>query len=187
MSSLSLSILSRSSSPRPNPQEDSLARESDVTVSNITPSKEYQGFAIWVISSICLGCWICWTTLPESILHHQLSIYYYPDRYWAVAIPSYSLMLMVFIYYFLALYNTEVLTLKLDDVCCIVDEHSHFPGDVDNAKGIDVSRQELIDSAVEYIHNAPSGVWDLPITLVNEVLYNDDDNDSDDDNDEINI
>ncbi|EGW33301.1 uncharacterized protein SPAPADRAFT_137815 [Spathaspora passalidarum NRRL Y-27907] len=163
-------MLSRSNSPRPN-QEDTLARESDVTVStNVTQNAEYKGFAVYVIATISLLVWISWTLLPESTLH-KLSIYYYPDRYWALAIPSYSLVLMAFIYWVLALYNTEVLTIPLNDIRTIVDEHSHFPGQSDEK----LTRKQLMDLACDYVHDAPSGVWDLPITLVNEVLYNNDD------------
>ncbi|RLV90371.1 Meiotically up-regulated protein [Spathaspora sp. JA1] len=164
-----MSVKSRSNSPRPF-QEDTLARESDVTVStNVTQNAEYKGFAIYVITTISLLVWISWTILPETILH-KLSIYYYPDRYWALAIPTYSLMLMAFIYWVLALYNTEVLTLPLNDIRTIVDEHSHFPGQELEGK---LTRDQLRQKACEYVHDAPSGVWDLPISLVNEVLYND--------------
>ncbi|KAG2735758.1 hypothetical protein G9P44_001972 [Scheffersomyces stipitis] len=148
--------------------EDKLARESDVTVStNITSYAEYKGFFVYVLSAFFLTSWIAWALLPERFLNDYLSIYYYPDKYWSLAVPSYSLMLMVYIYAALALYNTEVLTLPLDDVRNFVDDHSVFPGS-DNTK-----QEERIAAAVEYVHKAPSGVWDLPITLVNEVLYTD--------------
>ena len=144
--------------------EDKLARESDVTVSttNITENAEYKGFFIYVVSAIALAGWIGWTILPDKFLNEYLSIYYYPDKYWSLAIPTYSLMLMLFIYIALALYNTEVLTLPLNDVRNFVDEFTVFP----NEQG---------ENLLDYIHRAPSGVWDLPITLVNEVLYDDED------------
>ncbi|KAI5969739.1 GPI19 [Candida margitis] len=144
--------------------EDQLARESDITVSNIKSSQaEYRGFTIYVLSSLVLFLYITWTLVPPATLH-KLSIDYYPDKYWSIAIPSYSLMLMLFIYWFLALYNTEVLTLDLDDVNTFIDEHTQFPNE---------SGRESNQVIKDYIHQAPSGVWDLPITLVNEVLYDD--------------
>jgi phosphatidylinositol glycan class P protein len=71
-------------------------------------------------------------------------------------------MLMLFIYIALALYNTEVLALPLNDVRNFVDEFTVFP----NEQG---------ENLLDYVHRAPSGVWDLPITLVNEVLYDNQD------------
>ncbi|CAI5757295.1 unnamed protein product [Candida verbasci] len=168
-----MNIFSRSASPKPNNTlEDELARESDVTVSNIKPSSkaEYKGFSVYVLSSIVLLIYIFWSLLPDELLH-KLSIDYYPDKYWAIVIPSYSLMLMVFIYIFLALYNTEILTLPLNNLNTILDENSQFPGEIKTS-----DRDELMNYSIDYIHNAPSGVWDLPISLVNEVLYNQEEN-----------
>lgn len=146
--------------------EDQLARESDITVSNIKLSQaEYRGFTIYVLSSLALFLYIAWALIPPSTLH-KLSIDYYPGKYWSIAVPSYSLMLMVFVYWFLALYNTEVLTLKLNDVNTFVDQYTQYPNSDGN------ENNEVIK---EYIHQAPSGVWDLPITLVNEILYEDSD------------
>ena len=36
---------------------------------------------------------------------------------------------MLFAYWVFALYNTEVLTLPLNDIHCIIDENSVFPGE----------------------------------------------------------
>ena len=149
--------------------EDQLARESDITVSNIKLSQaEYRGFTIYVLSSLALVLYVSWTLIPPSILH-KLSIDYYPDKYWSIAIPSYSLLLMVFIYWFLALYNTEVLTLPLDSIHNFVDENTQFPSDKDRDKDNETKSSNQVIK--KYIHQAPSGVWDLPITMVNEVLY----------------
>ncbi|XBA50738.1 hypothetical protein SBP28_005321 [Candidozyma auris] len=148
---------SRSPSPAPsvfrNP-EDSLARESDVTVStNVTSYAEYKGFFIYVLSTLALLVYATWLLLPESYLA-LLGVYYYPSKYWAQAVPAYSLMLMLFIYIGLALYNTEVRTLPLDDPRSFTDEHAVYP-----------------DNPADYIHKTPSGVRDLPTPLVSEVLY----------------
>lgn len=74
-------------------------------------------------------------------------------------------MAMLFTYLMLAMYNTEVLTPPIDSITNFVDEFACLTG-----------ADELTDElrllrAVEYVDKAPSGVWDLPITLVNEVLY----------------
>jgi len=172
MSSLNLSIFPSLSPTKTtnNNLEDTLARHSDVIVStNITLYAEYKGFFIYVISATFLTIWVCWTLIPDLVLR-SMSIYYYPDKYWALAIPSYTLMLMVYVYVALALYNTEVLTLPLDDVRNFVDEYSVLAG---SSETDEVAKA---NKAIEYLWKAPSGVWDLPVTLVNEVLYGEDEN-----------
>ena len=53
---------------------------------------------------------------------HQLGIYYYPDRWWALAIPAWTVMFILYIYVALASYNTGYLTLPMNSVECLVDE-----------------------------------------------------------------
>lgn len=154
--------------------EDTLARQSDVTVStNISLYAEYKGFFMYVTSAVCLACWVGWTAIPDLTLL-KMSIDYLPDKYWSLAIPAYSLMLMVYTYVALALYNTEVLTLPLNDVRNLVDDYTTWAGCLETN---DVERPNKV---MEYAWKSPSGVWDLPITLVNEVLYDEDyDNEAD--------
>lgn len=148
--------------------EDSIARQSDVTVSNKDSAyAEYNGFFISVLSTAMLSCFILWSLLPTYVYEDYLNFDYLPDKYWTVAIPSYSLMLMLYIYIALGAYNTEVKTLKLDDIRNFIDEFSVTPG----PKNISFTERNEVLS--KYIHQSPSGVCDLPITLVNEVLYGD--------------
>lgn len=133
---------------------DLLARESDVTVSfTATPHAEYKGFAIHILSGLFLACWLLWTFVPTRVLH-ACGIYYYPLRWWAVAIPSYILMAMAFTYLGLILYYVEVATDSL------------------GARGTLLDRAGIVqDNAAEFIHTPTSGVRDMPISLVNQVLY----------------
>lgn len=134
--------------------EDQLARESDVTVSTYsTPHAEYRGFFIYVLASVLLFVVVVWMTVPDAWLR-QIGISYYPDKYWTHAIPSFLIIVMIYMYVFVILVNNEVKTLKLDDMRTLTDEHAVYP-----------------EKPEEYIWKAPSGVWDLPIGLVNEVLY----------------
>lgn len=150
-------LLSRASTPTPKPktpQEDKLARDSDVTVStNVTLYAEYKGFFIYVLAAALLTVYIAWVLIPDRYLV-AIGITYYPDKYWARAMPMYLLMAMLYTYVFTALYNTEILTFRLDDIRLFTDEHAVYP-----------------ENPQDYIFQAPSGVWDLPVGLVNEVLY----------------
>lgn len=141
---------------------DELARESDVTVStNVTPQAEYKGFASYVISCFFIIIWICWSVLPDRALN-KLGVYYYPSRWWALAIPSYILCLMMYTYIAIACYNSEYLTLPLNDNRNIVDDSGIIVTQLKNFKPCDIRK---------YVCNGTSGVWDLPISVVNEILY----------------
>ncbi|RCK55435.1 Meiotically up-regulated gene 84 protein [Candida viswanathii] len=183
-----ISSISRPSSPSPHPHphspdddQDKLARQSDVTVSNITAASHTtpRGFTTFILATLALATYVLWTLLPDAVLTRKLLVDYYPDKQWGVACPAWSLMLMVFAYCALALYNLEVLTLGLGDVRCVVDEASVFPDEVFGEPEGEptvlnqANREGCGMRSVEYVHAAPSGVWDLPIGLVNEVLYTD--------------
>lgn len=176
---------------------DELARESDVTVStNVTSQAEYKGFASFVISGIFLLIWLGWSLIPTKILN-DLGIYYFPSRWWALAIPAWILMAMVYTYIALALYNIEVATVPLNDLRTLVDDAGVVVTEVDEdaAHAWEKEPATCFDNEEEeedndgccwgkrpkektqhhglefYIHNPTSGIWDLPISTVNKVLY----------------
>ncbi len=65
--------------------------------------------------------YLLWSYLASPFLH-DLGIYYYPNRWWSLAIPSYVVMGLVYIYVALASYNTGYLTLGMERVETIIDE-----------------------------------------------------------------
>ena len=73
---------------------------------------EVYGFVVWISASLCLVLYLLWAYLPPSALH-ALHITYYPDRYWAVAIPGYLSLLPLALaatYAALNLYRTTALS-----------------------------------------------------------------------------
>lgn len=92
-----------------------------VSTSHVAPStREYQGFALYVAATLMLCVYALWALLPASWLH-AMRIDYYPSRWWAIAIPAFILMLMLYIYILLASYNTEVLTFPPDAAQTLCD------------------------------------------------------------------
>ena len=85
------------------------------------PTYEYYGFTLYLVSSLIFIVYVLWSFLPSPFLH-QLGIYYYPNRWWALAIPAWTVMFVIYIYVALASYNTGYLTLSMDSVECLVDE-----------------------------------------------------------------
>lgn len=69
--------------------------------------------------------YILWSYLPSPFLH-QLGIYYYPNRWWSLAIPAWLVMTLVYIYVALACYNTGYLTLPMISIENIVDEAANI-------------------------------------------------------------
>lgn len=102
------------------------------------PTYEYYGFVLYLGSSlafckssdtICENIsshvlpviYILWSYLPSPFLH-QLGIYYYPNRWWSLAFPSWLVMSIIYIYVALASYNTGYLTLPMNSIENVVDE-----------------------------------------------------------------
>jgi len=52
-------------------------------------------FVAWIASIFVYVCFITWAYLPTDILH-SLGITYYPSRYYAVALPAYTIVAYVF-------------------------------------------------------------------------------------------
>ncbi|ODQ81281.1 hypothetical protein BABINDRAFT_160650 [Babjeviella inositovora NRRL Y-12698] len=154
---------------------DALARESDVTVSNkVTPHFEYKGFATFTIATIFFAVWLAWTFVPEAAFH-RVGIYYYPSRWWALTIPAYLLMAMLYTYIALALYNIEVATVPLNDLRNIVDESGIMAnaGETESTETFEGYGYNDVGVAAAdpFVRVSTSGVRDLPISTVNQILY----------------
>lgn len=53
---------------------------------------------------------------------HGLGIYYYPNRWWSLAVPAWLIVALLWVYVALGAYNTDTLTGKLGDIGWLVDE-----------------------------------------------------------------
>ena len=84
------------------------------------PTYEYYGFVLYLFSSLTFLTYLLWSYLPSPFLH-ALGIYYYPNRWWALATPAFLVMTLCYTYVALAAYNTEILTVPLGSVETIVD------------------------------------------------------------------
>lgn len=85
------------------------------------PTYEYYGFALYLASSAAFLLYIVWAYVPSALLH-QMGIHYYPNRWWALAVPCWLVALVVYIYVALASYNTGYLTLPITSCENLVDE-----------------------------------------------------------------
>lgn len=85
------------------------------------PTYEYYGFALYLASSAAFLLYLVWAYVPSPLLH-QMGIHYYPNRWWALAVPCWLVVLVMYIYVALASYNTGYLTLPLSSCENLVDE-----------------------------------------------------------------
>ncbi|CAG8579712.1 15488_t:CDS:2, partial [Acaulospora morrowiae] len=128
--------------------------ESPTTLTK-TPTYEYYGFALYLLSFIAFVIFLLWAYLPDEALI-SLGITYYPDRYWALALPVWSFVLVLFI--FVAFISINFLnTAPLDSFNTITDDHANV--------GQDLSKlSQITDGFVPELH-------DIPIGIVNACLY----------------
>lgn len=59
-------------------------------------TRSIYSFAGWIGTLVAYFCFIVWAFVPERFLH-SLGITYYPSRYYAIALPSYILVLFVLV------------------------------------------------------------------------------------------
>ncbi|KAG9307795.1 hypothetical protein G9A89_023360 [Geosiphon pyriformis] len=115
----------------------------------------YYGFVLYLVSIMAYVIYLIWAYLPDEALI-SLGITYYPSRYWALALPVWTFVLILFIY--IAFISINFLnTAPLDSFNTITDDYANI--------GQDLSRLSVIkDDFVPELH-------DIPIGIVNACLY----------------
>ncbi|KAJ2623828.1 hypothetical protein GGI26_002066 [Coemansia sp. RSA 1358] len=122
-----------------------------------TPTFEYYGFVVYMVSMAAFVVYLVWAYLPDSALE-AMGITYYPDRYWALALPAWWLATVGFILLFniaTNMYNTPPLS-SIDN---ITDHFSNLD-DITDANGF----------YCDQVGGIPP-IGDLPIALVNKCVY----------------
>lgn len=112
---------SRPTTPDASDDESGLHHDPVPRAAPKVPTYEYYGFVLYLFSTLSFAIYLLWSYLPSPFLH-GLGIYYYPNRWWSLAVPSFLVMLLCYIYIALAAYNVERLTLPLSDLGTVVDE-----------------------------------------------------------------
>lgn len=107
------------------------------------PTYEYYGFALYLASSAAFLLYLLWAYLPSPFLH-RLGLYYYPNRWWALAIPAWLVIVILYIYVALASYNTQYLTQPLSSIKNVVDEAANIAVVDANGNTIRQCRSRLV-------------------------------------------
>lgn len=169
----------------PNDTEAAVAKSAQTATtvpraSPKVPTYEYYGFILYLASSLAFLIYLLWSYLPSPFLH-QLGIYYYPNRWWSLAIPAFLVMLIVYIYVALASYNTSYLTLPMNSIENIVDEAAHVAAIDSKGKvkkmlkgkmkgGVGVEGMEKVEWRRLW-NEGTDAVMDIPVGGICEMLY----------------
>ncbi|EPX74727.1 pig-P subunit [Schizosaccharomyces octosporus yFS286] len=129
--SLTTMLRARSTTPEGDEIDVSEMDQQEWDIMVKVPTYEYYGFVLYLVSMVAFGLFICWAILPASAVNY-LEIQSYLSRWWALAIPSWILVLIIYIHVALTAYNTEVLTRPLNSLEYLVDQYSQV-GEEDRA------------------------------------------------------
>ncbi|CAK9301422.1 unnamed protein product [Gordionus sp. m RMFG-2023] len=89
-----------------------------------SPERAIYGFVIWIISHIMCALYFIWSLLPETVLL-KIGITYYPQKYWALALPIYISSLSIFILLFYISLNL-IITPNFDSINMITDSKARY-------------------------------------------------------------
>ena len=118
-------------------------------------SIEVYGFVSWILTFVLFLMYLVWAFAPDELLH-LWGITYYPNKYWAVAIPTWitlTFFTAIFLYYALSLYLGAA---DFDSTETITDSHA-----------IPMPQSDSNTSP-----EALPQMYDLDLHYVNQMLYN---------------
>jgi hypothetical protein len=71
-------------------------RQNPRTTSQGGSSPEFYGFAIYLASHVLFALYLAWALLPDDSIH-ALGITYFPNKWWALVLPIWGMMLIPWI------------------------------------------------------------------------------------------
>ncbi|KYR01673.1 hypothetical protein DLAC_01677 [Tieghemostelium lacteum] len=114
---------------------------------------EVYGFVYWIATFVGYIIYLLWAFIPEDTLH-RLGMHYYPSKYWAIAIPNYLIVCILFglsVYFAINL----MITAPLESHNTFKDQYSQYESDTGHV----------------YLPQSIPPLEDIPIHIVNQLLY----------------
>lgn len=112
---------------------------------------EVYGFVFWIASCLATLIWLIYALCPDSLLKDQLGMWFVPSKWWAVALPT-QFLVMVVVGNFIYLGTTLMTTQPLDSKHLISD----------SSTAVYVTKDTVHD--IEDAH-------DIPLRMVNRIMY----------------
>ncbi|KAH7102545.1 PIG-P-domain-containing protein [Auriculariales sp. MPI-PUGE-AT-0066] len=120
---------------------------------------EYYGFVAWTATAIAFMLYLLWALLPDAWIEGA-GVLWFPSREWAILLPAYSIvvaLLTYFTYFALAFYGTP----SFDDMRAFTDSRGYIAMSQNGTNPyLDLLNPQAIPE-----------IYDMPIGLVNRVLY----------------
>lgn len=91
-----------------------------------TLNLEVYGFALWIGTAVSYVIYLLWAFLPEPILH-AAGVFYYPRKYWAIALPAFVCVAFLCLFLFYISFNIAH-TNPLDSIFTLTDRFSRRLG-----------------------------------------------------------
>ncbi|TPX51482.1 phosphatidylinositol N-acetylglucosaminyltransferase [Synchytrium endobioticum] len=114
--------------------------------------RELRGFVLYLTSIALFVCYLAWMLLSDSVLE-SIGVTYYPNRYWGLILPWWTLGLIPFT--LMSITGLSMLaTPPLESLSTVTDEYS----------------QLITMVPVEY--EGGPGLLDISLTIVNRALLN---------------
>lgn len=88
-----------------------------------TPSRSLYGFFMYLFSKIILLVYCIWAIVPDQCLHY-LNIHYYPQKYWATAVPIQCLVGLTMFAFFVYPSSNLMLTVRINSINTILDHYN---------------------------------------------------------------
>ncbi|XP_012068104.2 phosphatidylinositol N-acetylglucosaminyltransferase subunit P, partial [Jatropha curcas] len=120
-------------------------------------TSEVYGFVGSITTIVATVIFLIWAYVPEPCLH-SIGIFYYPNRYWALAIPTYAMVTVVLTLMFyigLNFFSTPPAT----SISTIYDEFSREP--VNSVRSTNVDEQPI------------EPISDIGIDKINTLMFTD--------------
>jgi len=97
------------------------------------PDRSVYGFVIYLGTYTVLSLYLIWAYIPDRWLH-AVGLTYWPQKYWALAVPVYFCVAILTLAYFILPSYSLLITPSLDSTETFQDSHSRYSKDEKDQK-----------------------------------------------------